>query len=82
MTKNEDVSWMPVRVGRVSLKGFSTAELVAELATRDGVTQLIVDTDDCAFSCYAGPNTNPRWVNQCYGEGPCKILVVREWPMY
>ena len=33
MTKNEDVSWIP-KTGRILLKGFSTAELIAELKTR------------------------------------------------
>lgn len=38
MTKNEDVSWIP-KTGRILLKGFSTADLVAELEKRDGVTK-------------------------------------------
>lgn len=35
MTSNNDVSWIPCRVGRVSLEGFTTAELVAELSRRN-----------------------------------------------
>ena len=38
MTKNEDVSWIP-KTGRILLKSISTAELVAELATRHGVSK-------------------------------------------
>ncbi len=60
------------------ISDYSIAQLIAELATRDGVTQLTADTDECAYSCYAGPNYEPKWGSQCHGPGPAKILVVRE----
>lgn len=45
MTKNSDVSWMTPKIGRVSLKGFSTAELVAELKTRYELCPVVDDMD-------------------------------------
>ena len=51
MTKNSDVSWITPKIGRVSLKGFSTAELVAELKTRYELCPVVDDMGEpvCMF---------------------------------
>lgn len=62
MTKNEDVSWMmKPKIGRVSLKGFTTAELVNELVKRDGVSVDELLTGEMNMTAI----------------GPCKIIVVK-----
>ena len=91
MTKNPDVSWIPTSVG-CSLKRFTTAELAAELATRDGVDcdsvksmweyriekEPLEEYDDPNIYNSWDDSDNPSsWSGIC-GEGPCKILVVRE----
>lgn len=64
-----------VKIGRVSLKGFSTSELVAELSKRDGVKRYTAGTGDIADIRITYPygGTGNEETN-----GPCKILVVRE----
>ena len=57
-----------VKIGRVSLKGFTTAELVAELKTRDKVDMHDVD-GEFYINLYKGG---------VVGCCKCKILVVRE----
>ena len=66
MTKNEDVSWMPKPVGR-SLKRVATADLINELATREGVTK------------YPKYVTSEEVFNHRYTlPGNCVMLVVKE----
>lgn len=60
------------------LSSIPTSTLVEELSKRGGVRQLIVGADECSYSCYAGPNDLRNWGSQCHGNGPAKILVVRE----
>lgn len=91
MTKNPDVSWIPTSVG-CSLKRFTTAELAAELATRDGVDCDSVksmwgyriekeppeeEEDPNIYNSWDDSDTPSIW-SGIGGEGPCKILVVRE----
>ena len=51
MTKNEDVSYIPVKTGRVSLKGFTTAELIAELKSRHELCPVVNEMNEpvCMF---------------------------------
>ena len=60
-----------VKIGRVSLEGFSTAELVEELSKRDGVLQLhpddaVRDLNEILWNFSRNRQPKP------------KILVVRE----
>ena len=71
---------------------FSTAELVAELSKRDGVAVDSVkpdweyrlekdppelEEDPNIYNSWDGSDNPSIWSGIC-GEGPCKILVVRE----
>ncbi len=82
MTKNEDVSWIP-KIGRVSLKGFSTTDLIAELCKREGVDIMTIPPENTAYTrvwhnvtrndtSYGIVMDNTRFIN-----GPAKIIVVR-----
>lgn len=64
-----------VKIGRVSLEGFSTAELVVELSERDGVKSYTAGDGDIADIRITYPygGTGNEETN-----GPAKILVVRE----
>ena len=64
MTKNEDVSWMIMKpkIGRVSLKGFTTEELVTELIKRDDVRVEELLAGEMNMTAI----------------GPCKIIVVKD----
>ena len=64
-----------VKIGRISLEGFTTDELVAELSKRDGVKRYIAgggDIADVRITYPYGATGNEET------NGPCKILVVRE----
>ena len=60
-----------VKIGRVSLEGFSTAELVVELSKRDGVLQL--HPDDAVRDL-----NEILWTFERNRQPRPKILVVRE----
>jgi len=64
MTKNEDVSWIPKPVG-CSLKRFTTAELVAELSTRDVEWLKLPQHEKIIFDIL-------------FDKIKCKLFVVRE----
>ena len=64
MTKNEDVSWIPKPV-RCSLKEYSTAELVAELSTRNVEWLKLPQDEKIIFDIL-------------FDKIKCKLFVVRE----
>ena len=59
------------------LSSYSTAALVAELCSREGVGCLIAHDSECSYSLYAGSNYSCKWDQQSHGDGPAKIIVVR-----
>jgi hypothetical protein len=66
-----------VKIGRVSLEGFTTAELVAELATRDNC--MIVDLPDEYWKLQGVISYSKHGSRANIIEvGPATILVVRE----
>lgn len=60
-----------IKIGRVSLEGFSTAELVVELSKRDGVLQL--HPDDAVRDL-----NEILWTFERNRQPRPKILVMRE----
>lgn len=67
-----------VKIGRVSLEGFSTAELVAELSKRDEVGYHIIrNSFEIKRGICESPKLESHWQEVKY-DGPITVLVVRE----